>query len=141
MSDQGGVPERRAAGGVRRTRQRAAISRVLELTDGPLTIDEIHERAQAELPKLGRATVYRTINLLVSAGELQQVVLPDGQTRYERACLGHHHHFSCKGCERTYDVHFCPVSIPSGTTFPGGYRVDDHELTLYGLCPTCLSAG
>lgn len=130
--------QRRAIGGARKTRQRAVIADVIEAAEGPLTVDQIHERARETLAKLGRATVYRTINLLLSSGEIQTVVLPDGQTRYERACLGHHHHFSCRGCDVTLDVEFCPVSIPKGTTFPGGFRVDDHELTLYGLCPTCV---
>ena len=77
------------------------------------------------------------MKLLLAAGEIQAVVLPDGQTRYEAADLGHHDHFRCRICDDVIDLDHCPVSIPEGTTLPGGYRVEGHELTLFGVCPQC----
>lgn len=123
--------------GKRHTRQRTEIQRLIEAADGPLTIEEIHDRARPTLPRIGVATVYRTVKLLLASAQIQGLVLPDGVTRYERAAIGHHHHFSCRRCEKTFDIDVCPLSIPRGTTFPGGYIVEDHELTLYGTCPSC----
>ena len=60
--------------------------------------------------------------------------------RYERAGLGHHHHFQCLECQEVVDLEHCPISIPRGTTFPDGYVVDYHEITLYGTCPSCLNS-
>lgn len=123
--------------GKRRTQQRDAILETIRAAAGPLTVDELHEHAQREVSNLGIATVYRTIKLLLEAGQIHTVTLPDGQSRYEAADLGHHHHFRCRRCEQVFDLDLCPISLPEGTQLPGGFRVEQHEITLYGLCPRC----
>jgi len=123
--------------GNRNTKQRDAILATIREAEGPLTVPEIHDRAQADAENLGRATVYRTIRILLDQGDIASVVLPDGQTRYEASDLGHHHHFRCRACDQVFDLDICPLSIPQGTRLPGGFRVEDHEITLYGLCPAC----
>ncbi len=121
----------------RNTQQRGAIADAIRESSGPLTVQEIHEAAQESVANIGIATIYRNVKLLLEAGEIQPVILADGVTRYERAGLKHHHHFRCRGCERVFDLDVCPISIPDGSTLPGGFQVDDHEVTLYGLCPQC----
>lgn len=121
----------------RNTQQRVAIMSAIHESSGPLSVQEIHEAAQENVENIGIATVYRNIKILLTAGEIQAVILADGVTRYERAGLKHHHHFRCRGCTRVFDLDVCPISIPDGSTLPGGFRVDDHEVTLYGLCPEC----
>ncbi len=122
----------------RKTKQLEAIRRVITEAGGPLTIDEIHRRASDESSNLGIATVYRTIKRLLQLGEVRSLVLPEGETRYEPLDRGHHHHFRCRLCDVVYDLDICPLSIPGGTTLPGGFVVENHEVTLYGLCPSCV---
>jgi len=122
--------------GERNTAQRAAITQAIRGAAGPLTVDEIHERARRQQPNLGIATVYRTVKLLLEADEIQTVVLPDGQTRYEAADLAHHHHFRCRVCGRVYDLEGCPVEL-ADHALPEGFEVEDHELTLIGTCARC----
>lgn len=122
--------------GPRQTQQREAIAAVIQNATGPLTIPEIHQRAQLDVPGLGIATVYRTLKLLLEAGQVQTVILPSGETRYEPAGMEHHHHFHCRSCDEVFDFDICPVEVPAGQT--GGFIVDDHELTLYGTCPACV---
>ena len=122
--------------GQRQTRQRDAILRVLSEAKGPLSTPEIFKLAKKVIP-LGIATVYRTINLLLAAKEIQSVILPSGETRYESADLGHHDHFQCRKCQHVFDLSVCPLHLASGTIIPGGFMVEDHEMTLYGLCPDC----
>jgi Fur family ferric uptake transcriptional regulator len=124
----------------RNTLQRDAIVEAIESADGPLTVNEVHEAASRLQPGIGVATIYRNIKRLIESGQIHPVVLPDGQTRYEPAHLKHHHHFRCRKCDRVFDLHVCPVSVPHGTTLPGGYVIEDHELTLYGLCPQCADS-
>jgi len=129
-----------AAIGQRNTRPRAAIIAILAKALGPLTVPEIHAQAQDEDTgaKIGIATVYRTLNLLVENKMAQAVMLPTGETRYEAAGhKGHHDHFQCVNCTRVYDIDTCLLGLPSGVVIPGGYRVQGHELTLTGLCPAC----
>jgi Fur family ferric uptake transcriptional regulator len=110
---------------------------VIEAAQGPLTIGDIHLRAAQRLPRLGVATVYRTVKLLLEASEIHAVVLPDGQARYESARLDHHHHFRCNGCQLIFDLPGCMMPIPDGTALPNGFVVEGHEITLFGRCPNC----
>lgn len=126
----------RADLGQRQTQQREAIVDVIREANGPLTVPEILERAQKSVPGLGVATVYRTVKLLLAAEQIRSVILPSGETRYESAGLGHHHHFHCRSCDEVFDLDVCPVVVPKGD-YEGGYIVEDHELTLYGTCPAC----
>ncbi|MFW6058616.1 MAG: Fur family transcriptional regulator [Phycisphaeraceae bacterium] len=123
--------------GERRTQQRAAILEAIRGAAGPLTVDQIQAAAQRTVANLGIATVYRTVKLLLDHGEIRTVTLPDGQPRYEAADLGHHHHFRCRRCGRVYDLDLCPIALPEGMKLPGGFHVEDHEVTLYGTCPRC----
>jgi len=105
-----------------------------------VSIQQILGRAQEALGSLGIATVYRTLNLLLESQRIRTIILPDGQTCYERAGLGHHDHFQCRQCRTVYDLEVCPLHLARGTIIPGGYMVEDHEMTLYGLCPGCAEA-
>jgi Fur family ferric uptake transcriptional regulator len=123
--------------GQRHTRQRDAILGVIQAAAGPLTVQEILERAQRTIPGLGIATVYRTLKLLQDTGGVEMVILPSGESRFEVSELGHHHHFHCRVCDEVFDLDDCPVTIPEGGALGNGYVVEDHEITLYGRCPEC----
>jgi Fur family ferric uptake transcriptional regulator len=120
----------------RSTRQRSAIRSAIERAQRPLSPQEVLAEAQAEVPALGLATVYRNLKLLVDAHEVTPVTLPGDSPRYEAAHLKHHHHFQCTACERVYDVHQCPGNL--ARMAPPGFTVERHELTLYGRCAACL---
>jgi len=126
--------------GQRHTRQRDRIFQVIRDAQGPLTVPEIHDRAQQQIPGLGIATVYRTLNLLQEGGQVSTVILPSGETRYEMSDLGHHHHFQCRVCQEVFDFDACPVSVPDGSALGAGFTVESHELTLYGVCAECSAA-
>jgi Fur family ferric uptake transcriptional regulator len=127
----------RANLGQRHTRQRDVIVAVIRDASGPLTVNEILARAQERVPGLGVATVYRTLKLLHEGAKIQTVILPSGETRYESSGLGHHHHFHCRVCDEVFDMADCPVQIPNDHELGNGFRVESHELTLYGICSDC----
>lgn len=120
----------------RNTKQRDVIERALSAAPGPLSVAELHARAGAELPQLGVATVYRTLKRLQDEGKVHALNL-DGESRFERADLGHHHHFACRSCGGVFDLEVCPLELPRGAPYSGGYLVEGHEVTLYGVCPAC----
>jgi Fur family ferric uptake transcriptional regulator len=127
--------------GQRQTRNREAIYHVLRSARGPLTVPEIHERTRKTRlgARTGIATIYRTINLLLEKDLIREVILPSGETRYESSeSREHHHHFKCNRCQSVFDLEICPVGLPEGTTIPGGFRIESHELTLFGTCPECF---
>ena len=123
---------------MRQTAQRRAILRALDEARGPLTPQEVLDRATEHAGGLGLATVYRNLSALAEHGDVVAVHLPNESTRYERAGRGHHHHFRCERCGQVFELHAtCPVAVLEGVTLPGGFEVRDHALTLYGLCPDC----
>lgn len=122
----------------RNTNQRRAILHVLQTAPGPLTPHEVLERAQDDSERLGLATVYRNLNALSEQGDIIAVHLPNDVPRYELAGRGHHHHFRCEKCGQVFELGgSCPVAVLEGVTLPGGFKVQGHELTLYGVCSSC----
>ncbi len=122
----------------RQTAQRRAILDVLERAPGPLTPQEVLDAARTSQAGLGLATVYRNLNTMEEAGDVVPVHLPGESARFEIAGRGHHHHFRCEVCQAVFELETtCPVAVLEGVTLPGGFRVTDHELTLYGVCPSC----
>mgnify|MGYP002778655686 CR=1 FL=1 len=122
----------------RNTNQRRAILNALQSAPGPLTPQEVLGRAQDEHERLGLATVYRNLNALSEQGDIIAVHLPNDVPRYEISGRGHHHHFRCETCGKVFELEgSCPVAVLEGVTLPGGFRVQGHELTLYGVCSAC----
>jgi len=119
----------------RATRQRDAIKLVIQAAKRPLSPAEVLEGARAAVPALGMATVYRNLKLLVAEGIVQVITLPGESPRYEIRESAHHHHFQCTTCRRVYDVPGCPGNLRR--LAPRGFRVDHHDVTLYGRCSDC----
>lgn len=127
--------KRKRADGSRRTRQRDALTQLLDTSERPLSVDELLEAASKRVDGLGIATVYRTVGALLDAGSIEAVEIPGEPTRYERADKGHHHHFQCERCDRVFDIAGCVENLRKLT--PPMFRVKEHAVTLYGLCATC----
>ncbi len=121
----------------RRTRQRAAIRAVLESARRPLSIGEVLESARRSVPRLGIATVYRTVGALVEEGFLSQVEIGGEAPRYEISGRAHHHHFRCRRCHRVFEMDGCLPDVRR--LAPAGFVVEDHEILLSGLCPDCAA--
>lgn len=124
----------------RKTEQRAAIRRVFARVNRPLSVQEILDHAQEQVPGLGIATVYRNLKALVEEGWLATVDMPGQPSRYERAELEHHHHFQCEACDRVFDIPGCAHLAQDHKT-PAGFVVSRHEVMLYGLCADCQQSG
>lgn len=132
------VPE--AVHGIqRKTRQREAIIQVLIEAGRPLAAAELFEKAQALVPRVGLATVYRLIKLLQEEGRARLVELPGLSPHYEwvdeEKSQRHHHHFVCENCQRVFDVYHCPGGLQK--MVPKGFLLKSHELTLIGVCDKC----
>ena len=119
----------------RDTAQRRAIRAVFDAQARPLSPQEVLTSAQAEVDGLGIATVYRTIKSLVEERWLAVVDLPGQPPRYELAGLAHHHHFSCRGCKRVYDLPGCGATVEAHV--PPGFEIESHEMIVYGRCAQC----
>jgi Fur family ferric uptake transcriptional regulator len=121
----------------RNTRQRRTIREVVERAGRPLSTDEILAGAQAQIPSLGKATVYRSIRTLLDEGWLAPVDVPGRSALYERAGKDHHHHFECTHCKRVYELDGCASEIRG--EIPAGFIASGHDVTIYGACAHCAA--
>jgi Fur family ferric uptake transcriptional regulator len=122
----------------RNTRQRDAVVAALQEANAPVSAKQILTLASKHAEGMGLATVYRTLKLLIDAGEAQAVDIPGLTPLFELTGKGHHHHFVCTACERVFELegaccmHFDDLA-------PKGFVTQAHELSLYGLCDACSS--
>ena len=125
--------------GIRITPPRRAIADLLEHKHGGFTIEALSE----ELPSVGRATVYRTVKLLVEAGMVCKLARIDGSHVYSVSRAGHHHHhYLCIKCGAVEE--FSAEAVEQllraiGTGLPG--QVVDHRIEMYLICDYCPSKG
>lgn len=119
------------------TEQRRAIQTAFEHAKRPLSPREVHAWASKRCPSLGLATVYRHLKAMVDEHWLLPVELPGEPPRYELRGLDHHHHFHCRACGRVFDMDGCPAGVDK--LAPSGFRVDAHEVVLYGRCADCAA--
>lgn len=119
----------------RSTAQRRAIRQAFEQLDRPLSPQEILDASRPSAPRLGIATVYRTVKGLVQEGWLVPVQVPGEPPRYEVAGKHHHHHFHCRSCGKLFEIEGCPGTLKSLT--PRGFVLEGHELILFGRCSGC----
>jgi Fe2+ or Zn2+ uptake regulation protein len=96
------------------------------------------EALAAELAPIGRATVYRTLKLLVDQGLVCRLVLGDGSVCYRVSHTAHHHHLVCVSCGATEDVDLSDVEdVLSRVREATEYDIVGHRLEVYGICPEC----
>lgn len=122
----------------RDTAQRRAIRRVLHDAGRPLSPREVLDGGRESVSSLGMATVYRTLNALVEEGAVTSVELPGDSPRYELSGKPHHHHFHCRTCDQVFEVAGCPGDLKA--VVPKGFRLEAHEVVLYGACVECIAA-
>lgn len=141
----------------RQTRQKQAVLQAIAASGLSLAPAEILALAREQVPTLNLSTVYRQLRALHEEAQVVRVDLPGQAARFEVLCRGpktthhaadarsrdghghhhdhHHHHFHCTACDRVFPIHGCPEGIEG--LAPQGFRVQQHELTLRGLCRDC----
>jgi Fur family ferric uptake transcriptional regulator len=125
-------------GGARPTRQRRAVAACLERFDDFRSAQQIHELLRREGDNVGLSTVYRTLQVLADAGEVDVLSGDDGETRYRRCSERHHHHLVCRGCGRTVEVEGPAVERwASAVAAEHGYVEVSHTLEIFGVCGSC----
>ncbi len=90
------------------------------------------------LPDVGRATVFRTMKLLLDLNVVCRVLMEDGSLHYRLSTRGHHHHLVCRSCGRVEDFSKCDVSsLVDELARNTAYQIEGHWLEVYGRCASC----
>ena len=131
------------AGMRRHTRQRAEVLALLAATGQFRSAQQLHTALRDRGIAVGLTTVYRTLQLLADAGQVDHMRLPDGEQLYRRCRRArHHHHLVCRGCGATVEVEG-PAVEQWAENLAGSHGFTDvsHTLEVFGLCPACTSPG
>jgi Fur family ferric uptake transcriptional regulator len=125
----------------RSTKQRAAVAAALASIEDFRSAQELHDLLRQQGQSVGLTTVYRTLQGLSDAGEVDVLRTPDGEAMYRRCSSGHHHHLLCRRCGRTVEVEGPTVERWASTVAEQhGYVDVDHTLEIVGTCGDCASA-
>jgi Fur family ferric uptake transcriptional regulator len=139
MTDPANVQAALGEAGYRRTGARRSVADLISARQGPFTAADLVEDARARRLRIGRATVFRTLDVLTELRAVERLDLPSGEHAYV-ACepVDHHHHVVCSNCGASRDVDDAGWrSVVRDIERTTGYRIDDHRLELFGLCPAC----
>ena len=125
---------------LRSTRQRAAVSALLDRLDDFRSAQEIHEELRRDGEGIGLTTVYRTLQNLSESGEVDVLRTDSGEAVYRRCSTHHHHHLVCRRCGRTVEVEGPAVeSWAQRIAEENGFAEISHTVEVFGVCSKCLS--
>ena len=120
--------------GYRSTLPRRAVTEAIASQDKHFTAEDLRE----QLPSLGRATIFRSLKLLVESGVICRVLLEDGDLHYQLSHRGHHHHLLCVECGSSQDLLGCDIEeLLQQTSASHGFELSGHWLEVYGRCRSC----
>ncbi|WP_229051251.1 Fur family transcriptional regulator [Aeromicrobium sp. Leaf350] len=122
----------------RNTRQRRAVAAILEDLEGFASAQEIHDLLRHRGESVGLSTVYRNLQALADAAEVDALRNDEGETLYRQCSTGHHHHLVCRACGRTVEVEGPTVERwADGVAAQHGYVDIAHTLEIFGTCGDC----
>jgi Fur family ferric uptake transcriptional regulator len=120
--------------GYRTTGPRRTVVGLVMGKDRPFTAEQL----VVELPDIGRATIYRTLEILASVDLLTRLLHPGGHPAYVVGSPGHRHHLVCSECGSVVAFTKCPVEdIVRDLSRDTAFTISGHHLEVFGVCPDC----
>lgn len=125
--------------GIKNTKRRNSIMKVLEKTETPLTVEEIFLALKDEHASIWLSTVYRTLEILTQKElVIKSTIIGDDKARYELNHNDHKHHVVCVGCHKRIPFEECPVNdFEKALKERIDFNVTGHKLEIYGYCKDC----
>ena len=120
------------------SRQRNAVQAELGRASAFRSAQEIHASLRESGHRIGLTTVYRSLQSLADAAEVDVLRNDDGEATYRACSAGHHHHLVCRHCSRTVEVEGRAVeSWADRVAREHGFVDVAHTVEVFGTCPTC----
>jgi Fur family ferric uptake transcriptional regulator len=124
--------------GYKLTTPRITILTLLEEFSGHLTSAELLTLVQQRDPSIGRASVFRTLDLMIKLGIICTSLQGGSTVHYLLMPGGHHHHIICTMCSKLIEFGDCRLdTLIQSVQEQYGVRVDSHLLELFGVCKEC----
>lgn len=123
------------------TPQRLAIVKILAVSEGHPSVEDIYELIRADFPTMSLATVYRNIVLLKSLGEVLELGFPDGSNRYDGNKPVPHPHVICIRCKKIVDPVLDSLDeMKKEVALETDFKILNHRLDFFGICSSCMGA-
>jgi len=127
--------------GVRLTGPRRELAALIARRQGHFTAADLLADAEQRSLGIGRATVFRLLELLADQNLVERVDLPDGRHAYVPCEPSHHHHLVCVSCGAISEVDDCGINaVTDEAARRSGFEIQSHRLELFGRCPRCKNA-
>ncbi|AWH95080.1 MULTISPECIES: Fur family transcriptional regulator [Dietzia] len=127
--------------GVRSTRQRSAISALLDESKGFRSAQDLHAELRDRGDAIGLTTVYRTLQSMSDAGAVDVLRTDSGELIFRKCSDSHHHHLVCRVCGFTVEVEEPGVETWAHRAGGAhGFTEVTHTVELFGLCEACVAA-
>ncbi|MEI6155750.1 MAG: Fur family transcriptional regulator [bacterium] len=124
--------------GVRLTGPRRELAALITRRQGHFTAADLLADAARRNLGIGRATVFRLLELLADRNLVERVDLPDGRHAYVPCEPSHHHHLVCISCGAISEVDDCGIdAVAMEAARRSGFEIQSHRLELFGRCPKC----
>ncbi|WP_181786208.1 Fur family transcriptional regulator [Streptomyces phytophilus] len=123
----------------RSTRQRAAVAAALAEVDEFRSAQELHDMLRHRGESVGLTTVYRTLQSLADAGDVDVLRTTEGEAVYRRCSTGeHHHHLVCRLCGKAVEVDGPAVERwAESVASEHGFVDVAHTVEVFGTCAEC----
>ncbi|MFN8518298.1 MAG: Fur family transcriptional regulator [Chloroflexota bacterium] len=125
------------AAGHRLTQPRRAVADLIAARDGHFSAADLIDDARTRRLGIGRATIFRSLELLTELGVLERLDLPSGEHAYVPCEPVHHHHVVCSACGRVTEIDDHGLTSAVEGIERARRQVESHRLELYGRCPRC----
>jgi len=121
------------------TKQRRAVLKTFLECKNHISVEELYNIVLKTEPKVGLATVYRTLALLTKSGLALEMDFGDGQKRYESTHnIVHHDHMVCTECGKIIEFnHPLIEKFQEEVAKENGFKITSHKLDLFGYCQDC----
>ena len=123
---------------VRQTRQRAAVAELLGGLEEFRSAQQLHDLLRERGASIGLTTVYRCLQAMASAGEVDLLVNDDGETLYRQCSAEHHHHLVCRTCGTTVEIAGPDAEAwADRVAAEHGFVEVSHTIEISGVCGPC----
>ena len=137
-AEAGGLVDALDRAGYRLTEPRRQVAQLIAGHDGHFTAADLVADAEHRRMAIGRATIFRALDLFTELEVVERVDLPDGGHAYVPCEPVHHHHVICTNCGRATEIEDVGIeALLEAVKRETGYDVWSHRLELFGLCPIC----
>lgn len=124
--------------GQRSTKQRTAIADLLADAKDFVSAQELHDRLRARGESIGLTTVYRNLQALTEARQIDAIWDGSGETRYRHCSTDHHHHLVCRNCGTTVEIKADKVETwAEAVATENGFSDISHTVEIFGICAQC----